>query len=101
MNRRKLSHGIAAGLLVGMVAMPGPAGARGVERHVATDVWSRLVAMLWSRTVSNLVPWQKQGLGIDPNGGNSGSGGSSGQSAPMGSTGGFVTSGDEIPTGTP
>lgn len=100
MNRRRLSHGIAAGLLVGMMAMPGPVGARGVERQVSTNVWSR-IAMLWNRAASNLVPWEKQGFGIDPNGGNSGSGGSSGQSAPTGSTGGFVTSGDEVPTGTP
>ncbi|MFL6262508.1 MAG: hypothetical protein ACJ76Y_22655 [Thermoanaerobaculia bacterium] len=91
MNRRKLSHVIAAGILAALLALPGPALAAQPTHHRGpVDFWSWL-AGFWSRGVSSLGSGsglqQKAGLGIDPNGGTStGSGGSTGQSVPAGGT---------------
>ena len=89
MNRRKLSHVIAAGLLAGLLGFPGAALAQPVHRGVTADLWSWL-AGFWSRGVTGLrVPSgmeQKAGPGIDPNGGNPpSSGGATVQGTPTGS----------------
>src|SRR4051794_8047885 len=88
MNRRKLSHVIAAGILAALLALPGPALAQPNHHRGPVDFWSWL-AGIWSQGISSLGTGsgmgQKAGLGIDPNGGTSaGSGGSTGQSAPTG-----------------
>jgi hypothetical protein len=84
MNRRKLSHVIAAGLLAGLVAMPGPAGARTTPTRSAVDFWS-WVLRVWdqgnSQPASRCEVAEKEGHGIDPNGGTP-TGGATGQSYP-------------------
>lgn len=90
MNRRKLSHVIAAGILAALLALPGPALAQSAHHRGPVDFWSWL-AGIWSRGVASLGSGsgvgQKAGLGIDPNGGTQpGSGGSTGQSTPAGGT---------------
>lgn len=69
MNRRKLSHVIAAGILAALLVLPGPALA---EAHRAYDVsvWQSL-AKLWQRELAVLSPdriFRKEGYGLDPNG---------------------------------
>ena len=93
MNRRRLSHVIAAGLLAGLLGLPGSALAQPVHRGVPADLWSWF-AGFWSRGMvrqSVHVPRaleEKAGLGIDPNGGKpAGSGGTT-------STTGLAGSGD-------
>lgn len=80
MTRRKLSHVIAAGILAALVLLPGPASAAPLHPRGSVDLWSWL-AGFWSRGISSLGSrsgvGQKQGLGIDPNGGTSGGTGSS------------------------
>jgi hypothetical protein len=95
MNRRKLFHVIAVGLLVGLLMVPGAALAQPAH-HVRgpVDFWSWL-AGFWGGGVSGLrLPSgleQKQGLGIDPNGGTSvGQGGATGQSTPTGAISGPI-----------
>src|SRR3954452_1599880 len=83
MNRRKLSHVIAAGILAALLVLPGPAMAQSTHNRGPVDFWSWL-AGFWSRGMSSLGAGSglgmKQGLGIDPNGGApTGSGGSTGQ----------------------
>lgn len=72
MNRRKLSHVVAAGILAALLMLPGPVMAQPTHHRVPVDLWSWL-AGLWGREVSGLgaggVQGQKAGLGIDPNGG--------------------------------
>lgn len=101
MNRRKLSHIIAAGILAALLVLPGPAVAQSAHHRGPVDFWSWL-AGFWSRGVSSLGSRSglglKQGIGIDPNGGGStGSGGSTGQSAPTGGTTSGATGGDAGP----
>src|SRR4051794_38717454 len=86
MNRRKLSHVIAAGMLAALLAMPGPVMATTNRDHGPVDLWSWL-AGLWSRGTASLGLSsgleEKAGPGIDPNGGSpAGSGGSTSQSTP-------------------
>jgi hypothetical protein len=70
MNRRKLSHIIAAGILAALLALPGPAGA-GTPRAQDLNIWQSL-AKLWQNELAALQ-WdglhRKEGYGIDPNGG--------------------------------
>jgi hypothetical protein len=93
MNRRKLSHVIAAGILAALLALPGPALAQPVHHRGPVDFWSWL-AGFWSRGSASLGSRSglglKQGLGIDPNGG-----GSTGSTAPTGTTSGVTTPGDQ------
>ena len=101
MNRRKLSHVIAAGILAALLVLPGPALAQPTHHRGPVDFWSWL-AGFWGRGVSSLGSGSglglKQGLGIDPNGGGStGSGGSTGQSAPTGGTTSGASTGDGSP----
>ena len=89
MNRRKLSHVIAAGILAALLALPGPALAQGTHSRGAAGILEWL-AGLWERTMAAQGAWvgplQKAGPGIDPNGGKpAGTGGTTG------STGGTVT----------
>jgi hypothetical protein len=98
MNRRKLSHVIAAGILVALLVLPGPALAEVPHHRGPADFWSWL-AGFWSRGVASLGsssgPGLKAGPGIDPNGGiPTGSGGSTGQSTPAGGTSSGTTPGD-------
>lgn len=101
MNRRTLSHVIAAGILAALLVLPGPALAEVSHHRGPVDFWSWL-AGFWSQGVSSLGSWsrleQKAGPGIDPNGGvPPGSGGSTGQSNPTGGT----TSGATVGYGSP
>ena len=93
MNRRKLSHVIAAGILAALLVLPGPALARSTHHRGPVDFWSWL-AGFWSQGVSSLGSGsglgQKAGLGIDPNGG-----GSTGSSAPAGTTSGATSPGEQ------
>ena len=93
MNRRKLSHVIAAGIVAALLVLPGPVMAQPVHHRSPVDFWSWL-AGFWSRGVSSLGSWsglgQKAGLGIDPNGG-----GSTGSSAPTGTTSGATSPVDQ------
>lgn len=71
MNRRKLSHVIAAGILAVLLALPGPAGAEAPRAHTQS-IWQSL-AKHWQLELAALlqragVP-RKEGYGIDPNGG--------------------------------
>lgn len=99
MNRRKLFHVIAVGLLVGLLMVPGAALAQPAH-HVRSpvDFWSWL-AGFWGGGVSGgvggaAVRGEKAGLGIDPNGGTpTGSGGAAGQGTSTGAT----TSGSASP----
>ncbi len=88
MNRRKLSHVTAAGLLAALLMLPGPALAQSPHHRVPVDLWSWL-AGAWQRGMVSLGVGglgEKAGLGIDPNGGvPSGQGGATGQGAPTGS----------------
>ena len=94
MNRRKLSHVTAAGLLAALLMLPGPALAQSPHHRVSGDLWSWL-AGAWQRGMVSLgvgglgeKAGEKQGLGIDPNGGApTGQGGATGQNAPTGSPG--------------
>jgi hypothetical protein len=97
MNRRKLSHVIAAGILAALLVLPGPALAQSTHHRSPVDFWSWLAG--W---ISNLGSWsgsvQKVGPGVDPNGGGStGSGGSTGQSALTGGTTSGATGGGTGP----
>ncbi len=88
MNRRKLSHVIAAGILAALLVLPGPAAAQSTHHRGPVDFWSWL-AGFWGSGVfsvgSSGGSVRKAGLGIDPNGGGtSGSGGSTGQGTPAG-----------------
>jgi len=95
MNRRKLSHVIAAGILAALLALPGPAGAQSIHHRGSgsVDFWSWL-AGFWSWGGSGgggrSGSVRKVGPGIDPNGGGNGSGGSTGQSAPTGDSGAWI-----------
>lgn len=85
MNRRKLPHVVAVGVLAALLALPGPALAQGGHSRVSAGVLEWL-AGLWGRAMAiqdaSLRPTQKEGYGIDPNGGRSAAaGGSTGQSA--------------------
>lgn len=72
MNRRKLSHITAAGLLAALLTVPVPALAQSPHHHRASgDLWSWL-AGAWQRGMVSLGVGglgEKAGLGIDPNGG--------------------------------
>jgi hypothetical protein len=89
MNRRKLSHVTAAGILAALLMLPGQAMAQSPHHRASGDLWSWLAAA-WHHGMASLGAGgmgEKQGLGIDPNGGNpTGQGGATGQSAPTGST---------------
>ena len=78
MNRRKLSHVIAAGLLAGLLGLPGTALAAGPRTHSPARTW-RSIADWQYQLVAYLLTGgmlQKEGYGIDPNGGKpAGSGG--------------------------
>jgi hypothetical protein len=94
MNRRKFSHVAAVGILAVLLALPGPAGASSLQTRSVGSMWQWLVS-LWSHELSVLSPgnggFQKEGPGIDPNGGKpAGSGGtnsSSNSGEPIGSIG--------------
>ncbi|HEY0553543.1 MAG TPA: hypothetical protein VGG20_04710 [Thermoanaerobaculia bacterium] len=76
MNRRKLSHVTAAGLLAALLMLPGPALAQSPHHRASVDLWSWL-AGAWQRGMVSLGVGglgEKQGLGIDPNGGKAGLG---------------------------
>jgi len=89
MNRRKLSHVTAAGLLAALLMLPGPALAQSPHHRVSGDLWSWL-AGAWQRGMVSLGVGglgEKAGPGIDPNGSPlTGQGGSSGQGTPKGGT---------------
>ena len=71
MNRRKLSHVTAAGLLAALLMLPGPALAQSPHHRASVDLWSWL-AGAWQRGMVSLGVGglgEKAGLGIDPNGG--------------------------------
>jgi hypothetical protein len=91
MNRRKLSHVVAGGILAVLLALPGPALASSLQARTVESMWQRL-AGLWQQHFSVLPREQtvlrKEGYGIDPNGGRSaGAGGSSSPSTPTSGTG--------------
>lgn len=65
MNRRKLSHIIAAGFLAAVLALPAPARATSGGTRGPAGSWEWLAGLL-QRGISAL--WQKEGYGIDPNG---------------------------------
>jgi hypothetical protein len=71
MNRRKLSHVIAAGILAGLLVLPGPALAEAL-RGREVSLWQSL-AKLWQHELAVLLSkdrlLRKEGYGIDPNGG--------------------------------
>lgn len=100
MNRRKLSHVIAAGILAALLVLPGPAAAQSTHHRGPVDFWSWL-AGFWSwgslSGGSSAGSVRKAGLGIDPNGAPTGSGGSTGQSTPTGGTTSGATVGDVDP----
>jgi hypothetical protein len=76
MNRRKLSHVTAAGLLAALLMLPGPALAQPPHHRASVDLWSWL-AGAWQRGMVSLGVGgvrEKQGLGIDPNGEKAGPG---------------------------
>jgi hypothetical protein len=69
MNRRKLSHVIAAGILAALLVLPGPALAEARRVHDAS-VWKSL-AKLWQHELAAALSKgrvRKEGYGIDPNG---------------------------------
>jgi len=70
MNRRKLSRITTVGILAAMLALPAQAAAPhgrvpGNAWEWLTSLWQRGIVALWPGSDSG----QKQGLGIDPNGG--------------------------------
>jgi hypothetical protein len=70
MNRRKLSHVIAAGILAALLVLPGPALAE-APRTREVSPWQSL-AKLWQHELAALLSkdrlLRKEGYGIDPNG---------------------------------
>ena len=77
MNRRKLPHVVAVGVLATLLALPGPALAAPsrVKTSDAKGHWQWLVKLLppeFSVMLSGNGLFQKEGPGIDPNGGRSG-----------------------------
>jgi hypothetical protein len=72
MNRRKLSHVIAVGVLAVLLTLPGTALAQGRRTRGPASV-SDWLTCLWQRGISVLLPGsqviEKLGPGIDPNGG--------------------------------
>lgn len=86
MNRRKLSCITVAMALVTTLALPGPASAAPRGHIPGADAWAWFSG-LWNRAVAVVVGGdgvQKQGYGIDPNGGTSGgtTSGTSGSGTP-------------------
>ncbi|HEY4563162.1 MAG TPA: hypothetical protein VIJ36_09295 [Thermoanaerobaculia bacterium] len=70
MNRRKLSHVIAAGILAALLVLPGPALAEALGTH-DVSVWQS-IAKLWQHELAAALSkgrvFRKEGYGIDPNG---------------------------------
>lgn len=94
MNRRKLPHVIAVGILAALLALPGPAGASSLQARNVGSMWQWLVS-LWSHEFSALSSrnggLEKEGPGIDPNGGKpAGSGGTNSSSNSGEPIGGIV-----------
>jgi hypothetical protein len=97
MNRRKLSHVTAAGLLAALLMLPGPALAQSTHHRASADLWSWL-AGAWQRGMVSLGVGglEKGGMEIDPNGGApKGQGGATGSSTPTGATMGVAHQGDQ------
>jgi hypothetical protein len=70
MNRRKLSHVIAAGILAALLMLPGPVMARAPRTRAAAGTWQSL-GKAWHELEALLLRGgmlQKEGYGIDPNG---------------------------------
>jgi hypothetical protein len=86
MTQRKLSRIIAAGILAAVLALPAPAHAAFNRTRGPVNLWEWMVRV-WERGISAVVPErgvdQKEGLGIDPNGGKpAGQGGSGSGTVP-------------------
>jgi hypothetical protein len=76
MSHRSLRRQLTAAVLAAVLAGAAPAHARdlGTAGRAWTwlqDAWTRGVSALWDRTPAparNSAAWQKEGLGLDPNG---------------------------------
>jgi len=76
MSHRSLRRHLTAGVLAAILAGAAPAHARDLGTAGRAwlwlqDAWTRGVSALWERTPAPArasAAWQKEGLGLDPNG---------------------------------